>query len=150
MDAPRDRQQRRVDTLRKLETEPDVWVATASGDGTPYLVPLSLAWDGRRVVVCAQRGSRTIDNLLRSGVARLGLGLTRDVVILEVVVSDSWPARDVPSAIADQFATRADWDPRRDPGDYIYVALEPRRIQAWRESNELSGRLLMRDGAWLD
>jgi hypothetical protein len=150
MNAPRDRQQRRIDTLRKLETESDVWVASASGDGTPYLVPLSLAWDGRRIVVCAQDSSRTIDNLLRSGVARLGLGPTRDVVILDVVVSDSWQARAVPPPIADQFAKRANWDPRRDPGDYVYVALEPRRIQAWRESNELTGRLLMRDGAWLD
>ena len=30
------------------------------------------------------------------------------------------------------------------------LVLRPERIQAWRESNELAGRLLMRDGAWLD
>jgi hypothetical protein len=29
------------------------------------------------------------------------------------------------------------------------VVLRPDRIQAWRESNELAGRLLMRDGTWL-
>jgi hypothetical protein len=28
--------------------------------------------------------------------------------------------------------------------------LRPDRIQAWRESNELAGRLLMRGGEWLD
>jgi NADPH-dependent FMN reductase len=27
--------------------------------------------------------------------------------------------------------------------------LRPRRIQAWREENELAGRDLMRDGRWL-
>jgi hypothetical protein len=149
MDMPRGREQRRSDTLARLESEADVWVATASMDGMPYLVPLSLAWDGRRVLVCAERSSRTIDNLLRARVARLGLGPTRNVVMLDVVVSESWSAREVPADIADMFAERAGWDPRRDPGDYAYVALEPRRIQAWREANELAGRLLMRDGAWL-
>jgi hypothetical protein len=149
MDEPRDRQNRRLDTLRKLESEPDVWVASASSDGEQYLVPLSLAWDGRRVVICAQRSSRTIENVLRAGVARLGLGPTRDVVILDVVASESWSAAEVPEDIGDEFARRADWDPRRDAGDYVYVALEPNRIQAWREANELAGRTLMRDGTWL-
>jgi hypothetical protein len=150
MDAPRDRQQRRADTLRKLDTEPDVWVATADQDGTPHLVPLSLAWHGRHVVICAQGSSQTVQNLLRAGRARLGLGPTRDVVMLDVVVSASWSTREVPAEVAEAFARRADWDPRQDPGDYVYVALEPRRVQAWREANELAGRLLMRDGAWLD
>ncbi|MDT4920398.1 MAG: hypothetical protein QOI15_1300, partial [Pseudonocardiales bacterium] len=31
---------------------------------------------------------------------------------------------------------------------YIYLVLEPRRIQAWREENELRGRVLMRNGRW--
>jgi hypothetical protein len=149
MDAPRERRQRRDDTLKKLETDTDVWVASASGDGVPYLVPLSMAWDGTHVVICAERSSRTIDNVLRTGVARLGLGPTRDVVVLDVAVSESWPAPDVPDAIGDEFARRADWDPRRDQGDYVFVALEPKRIQAWREANELAGRTLMRDGTWL-
>jgi len=29
------------------------------------------------------------------------------------------------------------------------VRVRPLRIQAWREENELAGRLLMRDGIWL-
>jgi hypothetical protein len=28
--------------------------------------------------------------------------------------------------------------------------LRPERIQAWREADEIAGRTLMRDGAWLD
>ena len=60
MDPPRNRQQRRTDTLAKLGAEADVWVATANADGSPYLVPLSLFWDGKHVVVSAQRESRTI------------------------------------------------------------------------------------------
>ncbi|MEU4717843.1 hypothetical protein AB0F73_29890 [Micromonospora purpureochromogenes] len=32
---------------------------------------------------------------------------------------------------------------------YQYFLIRPRRIQAWREANELQGRVLMRDGRWL-
>jgi hypothetical protein len=40
-------------------------------------------------------------------------------------------------------STRVRW-PRRTLVPYL-----PRRIQAWREVNELSDRELMRDGRWL-
>jgi hypothetical protein len=32
---------------------------------------------------------------------------------------------------------------------YRWFRFSPRRIQAWREENELSDRELMRDGRWL-
>ena len=67
MPTPRSRPQRRRDTEHRLTHDIDVWVASASADGAPYLVPLS----------------------------------------------------------------------------------SPRRIQAWREVNELPDRELMRDGRWL-
>ena len=38
---PRSRAQRRRDTDHRLIHDIDVWVASASADGAPYLVPLS-------------------------------------------------------------------------------------------------------------
>jgi hypothetical protein len=32
---------------------------------------------------------------------------------------------------------------------YRWFRISPRRIQAWREANELAGRELMRDDRWL-
>jgi hypothetical protein len=43
---PRSRAQRRRDTEHRLTHDIDVWVASASADGAPYLVPLSFDWDG--------------------------------------------------------------------------------------------------------
>ena len=40
-------------------------------------------------------------------------------------------------------------DARTEPSDYVYLHVTPTEIRAWREANELSGRLLMRDGVWL-
>ena len=47
------------------------------------------------------------------------------------------------------FAARHNWDPRDEPQEYSYLLLTPRRIQSWREANELAGRTIMRDGVWL-
>ena len=40
---------------------------------------------------------------------------------------------------------QADWDPRGLAG-YVFLVLGPVRVQAWRESNQIPGRTLMRDG----
>jgi len=51
---------------------------------------------------------------------------------------------------------RGHWDPRlvRDrPGDtdggYVYLRLQPQRIQVWRNVREHPGRTVMRAGQWV-
>ena len=96
---PRSRAQRRRDTEHRLTHDIDVWVATASADGAPYLVPLSFDWDGEALLLATPTDSPTGRNLA---------------------------------------ATRT-----------VRLRISPRRIQAWREVNELPDRELMRDGRWL-
>ncbi len=66
-------------------------------------------------------------------------------VVSESPVSDGGP-------LLDTFAEQSDWDPRgaADADAYRVIVLRPVRLQAWREGNEIAGRTLMRDGAWLD
>jgi hypothetical protein len=59
------------------------------------------------------------------------------------------PSATLPTGIGDAFAARTEFDPRDERKPYLYFRLRPRRIQAWREANELAGRELMRDGVWL-
>ena len=40
-------------------------------------------------------------------------------------------------------------DPQAWGDEYVLVVLRPERIQAWREANEIAGRTILRDGAWL-
>ena len=49
----------------------------------------------------------------------------------------------------DRFAARTDFDPRALATPYRWFRISPRRIQAWREVNELPDRELTRDGRWL-
>lgn len=148
MPEPRDRATRKADLLAAL-TAPaaDVWVATASPAAAPYLVPLSLAWIDDRAVIALEERSVTARNLAASGVARLAVGPTRDVALIDAVLEQS-AGVDEDESLGEAYAAQADWDPRGVPG-YVFLVLRPTRIQAWRESNELAGRLLMRDGAWL-
>jgi hypothetical protein len=127
----------------------DVWVATASADGAPHLVPLSFDWDGQALLVATSARSPTGRNLAATRTVRLGLGLTHDVTIIDgdVEVLD---AGELPRAVGDRFAARTGFDPRVLDPPYPWFPITPRRIQAWREVDELPGRDLMRDGRWLD
>jgi len=147
---PRSGHARVADTLAKLaEVEADTWVATASTDGVQHLVPLSYAWDGRSVILAAPASSVTVRNVRASSRARIGIGPTRDVVLADVEVDRIVDAADAPADLAERYAVQSGWDPRREPEPYVYVLLRLRRVQAWREANELEGKLIMRDGAWL-
>jgi flavin reductase (DIM6/NTAB) family NADH-FMN oxidoreductase RutF len=144
----RDAATRRTDALDLLTTPAvDVWVATASAAGAPHLVPVSLAWVGERVVIAVAASSVTARNLTASGRARLGVGPTRDVVMIDAVLERSVGVDD-DRGLGEDYAAQADWDPR-GLADYVFLVLRPERLQAWRESNELVGRTLMRAGEWL-
>ena len=56
---PRSPVWRRRDTERRLTHDADVWVSSASPDGTPCLVPLSFDWDGRSLLLATSADSPT-------------------------------------------------------------------------------------------
>ena len=147
---PRPGEQRKKDTLHRLEHDEDVWVATApdDGSGVPYLVPLSFLWDGSTILLATPATSPTGRNLQSTGRVRLGLGPTRDVVMIEGAVQTVTQA-ELSQEDGDRFASATGFDPRQLTTPYLYFRVRPQRVQAWREANELTGRELMRDGQWL-
>ncbi len=145
---PRSRSQRRRDTEHRLANDIDVWVASASSDGTPYMVPLSFDWDGEALLVATPADSPTGRNLAATRTARLGLGHTRDVMMIEGDV-EVLEINALSQERGDRFVAHTGFDPRVLATAYRWFRISPRRIQAWREVNELSDRELMRDGHWL-
>jgi nitroimidazol reductase NimA-like FMN-containing flavoprotein (pyridoxamine 5'-phosphate oxidase superfamily) len=144
---PRSTEQRIADTLAKLTTEVDCWVPSASAGGEIYLIPLSFVWHDERLTLATPAASRTARNLRRAGQARIALGGTRDVVIVEGTLTFI-PKEEVAPALADAFVKAASFDPRSASGEYLYITLTPRLVQAWRNVGELAGREIMRDGQW--
>jgi hypothetical protein len=142
-------QQRKADTLRRLENDVDTWVATADpATGIPYLVPLSFLWDGVTVLISTPAASPTSRNLRATGRVRLGIGPTRDLVLIEGTVQTETAAAEISAQTGDAFAAKTGFDPRELTG-YAYFRIRPQRLQAWREANELAGRDLIRGGDWV-
>jgi hypothetical protein len=108
--APRSRAQRKADTLALLHTEVDCWVTSADEMGNAYLVPLSYYWDGAALVLATPRSSPTATNLVRAGVARVGVGATREVVLVDGRVTEG-----VDDATADAHAEHTGFDARAEP-----------------------------------
>jgi hypothetical protein len=145
---PRTTAERKADALAKL-TAPaaDGWVATAGERA--HLVPLSIAWVDERIVIALEARSVTARNLTETGAARLALGGTRDVVLVDARLEAIHEVSAAPAELADAYADQSDWDPRADAGGYVFMVLRPDRVQVWTEVHELAGRTIMRAGAWV-
>ncbi|MFG2922141.1 pyridoxamine 5'-phosphate oxidase family protein [Streptomyces sp. NPDC048305] len=143
----RDPKQRKRDVLRRLAKDKDAWVATASPDGVPCLVPLSFVWDRGTLLMATRRGNPTAVNVTPAGQVRITLGHTRDVVLIEGTAEVVEGAA-LPAASGDAFFEALAWDPRGQPA-WVYLRITPHTVRAWREVNEQAGRDLMLDGNWL-
>ena len=56
----------------------------------------------------------------------------------------------LPQERGDRFVAHTGFDPRALATPYRWFRISSRRIQAWREVNELTDRELMREGRWLE
>ncbi|MFG3125091.1 pyridoxamine 5'-phosphate oxidase family protein [Streptomyces sp. NPDC048201] len=145
----RDAAERRHDTLERLGAERDMWVSTAHPEHGPHQVPLWFRWDGQAVWMCTGAGSATVRNLREEPRVRMALPDTSDVVLLEGE-AECHPAPEVPREAADAFAGKFGWDPRTEQAPYVYLRVVPRTVRAWCGTRELRGRVVMREGVWLD
>jgi hypothetical protein len=142
--------QRKADALTMLSSKDlDAWVATSSPEGVAHLVPLSTAWDGECLLLATEPSAITTKNIVSTGRARVALGQTRDVLIVDAVLERSGPAASMGASLIDRYAAQAGWDPRDAGMPFVMLRLRPVRIQAWREVNEIADRTLMRNGRWL-
>lgn len=104
-------EQRKKDTLHRLDHDVDAWVATAgTASGTPYLVPLSFLWNGSYLLFATPATSPTGRNLTATGRARVGIGPTRDVVLVEGTVETVQPG-ELTEQDAELFAAKTGFDP---------------------------------------
>ena len=100
-------------------------------------MPLSFDWDGEALLLATPTDSPTGRNLAAAN-RSAGAGPHRDVSMIEgdveVLEIDA-----LPRERGDRFAARGTgFDPRTLTTPYRWFRISPRRIQAWREVNELS------------
>jgi hypothetical protein len=146
----RSKQERKVDTLKLLNSDIYLWLVTSNGERSAHGIPVTFYWDGELLTTATMRHEQTGRNLQRTGVARALLGTPADAVIVEGAASLS-EVNDVNPAILDALAAR--WTSPINfsaiPG-FVVVQLRPKRIQAYRVGRvEFDDRDLMKDGNWL-
>jgi hypothetical protein len=145
----RARSQRQADAIRRLESNANIWIATASATGTPHLVPLSLAWDGTTVLVATPAGTPTARNASETGGVKATLDSAHDVVLIDATVEVVEFSSANPSLV-DAYVDRVGWNPADEAGEWSLLIITPRTIRAWSGVGEISGRVIMKDGHWLD
>jgi hypothetical protein len=139
--------QRKTTALHKLAHEKYLWFATADGSGVPHLVPLGFVWRNERMVLASASANRTVINARETGVARVALGQTDDVVMIDGRVQ-LVGVESIDTTVAAEYEQKYDVDPRVIPG-WTYLQLTPQRIQVFRDAPEtFQARTVMSDGAW--
>ncbi len=145
---PRGLAERQTDARKRLESGFQLWLATGSDGHGAHLIPVAYVWDGSVLYTATFAHSRTVANIKAHPQARLALGDTADVVIIDAGVS-LLEVSAIDTAIADRYA-QVSHDPRTYPaGTFLYLRLHPRRIQVWNGFHEFPGRTTMQDGQWL-
>lgn len=134
---------------KRLETEANVWIASASADGVPHLVPLSLAWIDDLIVVATPSDTPTARNIAANGHARAALDSADDVVLFDTD-AQAFEFTDAEATLVDRYIERVGWDPRDNPGTWSLLVLMPRRGHAWNGPAEITGRTIVRDETWTD
>lgn len=148
MSTSRTPHQRQVDTLAVLQRQGSGWLATADTDATPHVIAVAALWTGDALVVTTRDGTPTARNLDAGGRARLILGTTDDVIMIDTTVSATQPSIGADPALVAAFVAATGWDPAEEGPDWRYFTLLPTRIQAYRGYGELGGHVLMQDGLW--
>ncbi|MBW8698163.1 hypothetical protein MBT84_01120 [Streptomyces sp. MBT84] len=99
--------------------------------------------------MCTSVTSVTARNVRKEPRVRLSLPDTFDVVLLQGE-AECFSDEEVPGGAAEAFADKFGWDPRVEESSFLYVCVVPRTVRAWRGEPELRGRVIMRDGMWLE
>jgi hypothetical protein len=147
--VPRGLAERQAHARQRLGSGFQMWLATGSDGHGAHLIPVAYVWDGSVLHTATFARSRTVANIQGHPQARVALGDTADVVMIDTGASVVG-AGDIGADIAERYAT-VSTDPRTHPeGVFVYLSLQPRRIQVWNGFHEFAGRTVLWDGRWLN
>ncbi len=94
-----------------------MWVSTGGRSG-PHLIPVAFVGDDGAIVTATGESSRTVRNLRETGRARVAVGTTSDVVMVDTTLAGLVPVPEIATDVADRFAA-VSHDPRQLPGEWL-------------------------------
>jgi predicted pyridoxine 5'-phosphate oxidase superfamily flavin-nucleotide-binding protein len=117
------------EALQRLETEKNLWVASARPDGRPHLVPVWFVYQAERFHFCIQPESVKARNLRRNPRVVLALEGGSSPVICEgsAALLPGPPSL----AILDLFQHKYEWDLRTEGVYTLLVEVTPEKWLVW-------------------
>ncbi len=125
-----------------------MWLSTSHPEHGPHQVPLWFLWDGRAVWMCTGAASPTARNVRAEPRVRLALPDAFDVVLLQGE-AECFPDQEVPRRRRGRSPTGSAGI-RAGEDSFLYLRVVPGTVRAWHGEPELRGRVVMRDGNWLE
>lgn len=117
------------EALQRLETERNLWVASARPDGRPHLVPVWFVYQAERFHFCIQPESVKARNLRRNPRVVLALEGGSSPVICEgsAALLPGPPSQ----PILDLFQHKYEWDLRTESVYTLLVEVTPEKWLVW-------------------
>ena len=114
----------------RLNSESNIWIATARPDGRPHLTPVWFAWHAGKVYICIDPHSVKARNLAENAKVSLALEDGSAPIIIEGT-GLALEASARPQAVVDAFQRKYDWNITGDGQYSMLVEITPRRILNW-------------------
>ena len=123
------------DSMTRLQTERNVWLATVRPSGRPHLVPIWFVWVDERFWICTSASTKT-RNIAGNSKVSVALESGNDPIVAEgtaIVHTEPYPL-----AVAEAFAEKFDWDITQPASDGSYDALIEIVVDRWLFENPLA------------
>jgi len=117
------------DAVQRLETERNLWVASARPDGRPHLVPVWFVYQAEKFYFCIQPESVKARNLSRNPRVVLALEGGSSPVICEG--SAALLSGPPPPIVLDLFQHKYEWDLRTESVYTLLVEATPEKWLVW-------------------
>lgn len=109
----------------RLQTAPNIWLASVRANGTPHLVPIWFVWLDDKLFFCTARQSVKARNIRANPSVALALEDGNDPVVLE---GEAKILEDVPDAVAQSFKQKYDWNIHGDDTYDAVIEITPQRV----------------------
>lgn len=112
---------------RRLQKEPNLWLATVRPNGAPHLAPIWFVWVDQKIFVCTGAESVKARNIRRNSHVTASLESGDRPVVIE---GGARPIESAPPAVIEAFQRKYQWNIETDETYTQVIEIEPTRIRS--------------------
>jgi F420H(2)-dependent biliverdin reductase len=111
---------------QRLQTEQNIWLATARPNGNPHLVPIWFVWQDEKIYLCTGSQSVKARNMAANPNVELSLENANTPIVIE---GQARSIEQVDRSVIEAFRRKFDWDITSDSQYNDVIEITPRRIR---------------------